>query len=108
MAWVHFLYVGHFEREKGFVKLRDTELVIEKPLDEKIVQRMLAGVGLTLDSIPKDWYLEIEDGYLVCDRYGSSNECIKFIASLSTETGCDIFDKGSFRLVLPEQLLAAI
>jgi hypothetical protein len=49
---LHFLYVGHFEKEKGFVKLRDTEPVIEKPLDEKIVQRILAGVGLTLGSLP--------------------------------------------------------
>jgi len=110
---IHHLYIGHFEREKGSMKLRKRTSdsaprpVVVRPLDMAIVQDLLEKKGVQRTDIPKDWSLGLEEeGFIVCERDTHSRDAIDFVRKLATQTGCDIVYDGSL-FVAPDQLTFA-
>jgi hypothetical protein len=98
---IHHLYVGHFERDKGVMKLEKRKSdgaprpVVARPLDMATVQELLAKKGVEGLIIPEDWRLGIEEeGFVVCDAYPHSRDAIDFIRQLATKTGCDVLYDG--------------
>src|SRR5258707_12468724 len=90
---IHKLTIGHFDLEA----LEKGKLVISKPLDMKVVTRLLREVG----QIGEDGRaslgghaVEIKDGYLVCpwlmaQRVVATEE---FGRRLQQATGCVLYD----------------
>jgi hypothetical protein len=98
---IHHLYVGHFERDRGVMKLEKRKSdgaprpVVVRPLDMATVQELLEEKGVERTNIPEDWRLGIEEeGFVVCDAYTHSRDAIDFIRQLATKTGCDVLYDG--------------
>lgn len=106
---IHYLYVGHFERDKGVMKLERRQgdglprPAVMRPLDMVTVQELLKEKGVDKTNIPDDWWLGIEDGFIVYARDTHSHDAIDFIRKLASRTGCDIVYDGML-FVHPEEL----
>jgi hypothetical protein len=107
---IHHLYVGHFEKDRGFMKLEERQSdgaprpVLARPLDMAIVQGLLAEKGVQWTNIPDDWRLGIEEeGFIVCLAYNRNQDAIDFIRKLATKTGCDVLYDGMIA-VSPDEL----
>jgi hypothetical protein len=107
---IHHLYVGHFEKDGGVMKLEKRpnngapRPVVVCPLDVATVQELLEGKGVRAANIPEDWELGIEEeGFIICDRHTHSRDAIDFIRNLARRTGCDIWRDGML-LVSPDEL----
>jgi hypothetical protein len=110
---IHHWYVGHFERDRGRMKLEKRNAddaprpVVTRPLDMATVQDLLEEKGVQGTNIPDDWCLGIEEGgFIVCERDTHSLDAIDFIRRLATKTGCDIVYDGMV-FVLPNELTCA-
>lgn len=89
---IHHLYVGHFERDRGVMKLemRKTDgaprPVAVRLLDTATVRGLLEEKGVDGANIPEDWRLGIEEeGFIVCERNTHSRDAIDFIHKLARE-----------------------
>jgi hypothetical protein len=98
---IHHLYVGHFEKDKGVMKLEKRKSdgaprpVVVRPLDSATVQELLEEKGVEGAGIPENWQLGIEEeGFVVCDAYTHSRDAIDFIRQLAAKTGCDVLYDG--------------
>jgi hypothetical protein len=106
---IHYVYVGHFARRGDFIEFRkeadgSSRPVVTGPLSAKAVQNVLKARGLTASSLPAEWGLWLEDGFMVCDRFTHSRDAIEVVRRLATETGCDVADYSSQSLLSPEEL----
>ena len=98
---IHHLYVGHFEKDRGVMKLEKRKsdgaprAVVVRPLDMATVRELLAEKGVEGTNIPEAWRLGIEEeGIIVCDAYTRSPDAIDFLRKLATRTGCDVLYDG--------------
>ena len=98
---IHHLYVGHFEKDRGVMKLEKREgdgaprPVMTHPLGMATVHELLEEKGVEETNIPEDWQLGIEEeGFVVCDAYTHSRDAIDFIRQLAMKTGCDVLYDG--------------
>jgi hypothetical protein len=106
---IHYVYVGHFARQGDFIafqKQADGSLrpVVTRALSMEMIQQVLHQRGLTVNSLPEEWGLWLDDGFIVCDRFTHSREAIDVVRRLATETACDIADYSSQSLMVPEEL----
>ncbi len=106
---IHYVYVGHFARQGDFIafqKEADGSLrpVVTRPLSMEAMQNVLHQRGLTAASLPEEWGLWLDDGFIVCDRFTHSRDAIEVVRRLATETGCDVADYSSQSLMSPEEL----
>ena len=106
---IHYVYIGHFVRQDDFIafqKQADGSLrpVVTRPLSMEAIQHVLHQRGLTATSLPEDWGLWFEDGFIVCDRFTHSRDAIEVVRRLATESGCDVADYSSQTLVSPDEL----
>ena len=106
---IHHLYVGHFDKENGVMKLERRESdgaprAVVVRLDMATVQQLLEEKGVERTDIPEDWRLGIEEeGIIVCDAYTRNQEAIDFIRKLAKKTGCDVLYDGMIA-VSPDEL----
>ena len=98
---IHHLYVGHFERDRGVMRLEKRRSdgaprpVVVRPLDMATVRELLEAKGVEGTNIPDDWQPGIEEeGFVVCDRHTHSRDAIDFIRQLAAKTGCDVLYDG--------------
>jgi hypothetical protein len=110
---IHHLYVGHFERDRGVMKLEKRPSdgaprpVVARPLDMATVQELMKEKGVDAANIPADWWLGIEEeGFLVCERDTGNSDAIDFIRELARKTGCDVVYDG-MHFVSPDELTCA-
>jgi len=106
---IHYVYIGHFAHQGDFIafqKQADRSLrpVVTRPLSMETIQQVLHQKGLTTASLPEEWGLWLDDGFIVCDRFTHSPDAIEVVRSLATETGCDLADYSSQSLLSPEEL----
>lgn len=115
MSFLHLIYLGHFDHEGGLVQFTCTphdpilKPVVRRPLDMGVVKRLAQEVSGLEDadlSLPTDWNLWVEDGYLAGNRYGLSHEAIDFIVRLIGSTGCNLVDFNARSIIRPEDLNA--
>ena len=109
---IHYVYVGHFARQGDFIafqKQADGSLrpVVTCPLSIETIQHILQQRGLTSSSLPEEWGLWLEEGFIVCDRFTHHREAIEVVRRLATETGCDVADYSSQSLMSPEEFTFA-
>jgi hypothetical protein len=105
---LHFLYVGHFAHQGNFIKfnkLADGSLrpAVERSLSMDIIQKTLNQRGLSASSIPDEWGVWLDNGFIVCDAVTHSRAAIEFIRDLAQETGCDLGDYSSQSLCTPSE-----
>ena len=108
MAMIHYLYVGHFIPDDGFVRFEQMRPVAGRPLNTAALSDLLCqyiGNG-NVDAIPTDWELSVTPGYIVCNRYGACSRALQFVADYAGREQASIVDLGSFTLVSPEELTA--
>jgi putative AlgH/UPF0301 family transcriptional regulator len=98
---IHHLYVGHFEKDRGVMKLEKRKSdgaprpVVVRPLDTATIDELLEQKAVDRANIPEDWQLGIEEeGFVVCDAYRHSRDAIDFIRQLAMKTGCDVLYDG--------------
>lgn len=110
---IHHLYVGHFDKDRGVMKLEKRQSdgaprpVVVRPLDMATVHELLEEKGVKETNIPEHWMLGIEEeGFVVCDAYTHSRDAIDFIHQLATITGCDVLYDGMIAFS-PEELTFA-
>lgn len=110
---IHHLYVGHFEKDRGVMKLEKRKSdgaprpVVVRPLDMATVQELLQKKCVEGPNIPDDWQLGIEEeGFVVCDAYTHNRDAIDFIRQLATKTGCDVLYDGMIAFS-PDELVFA-
>jgi hypothetical protein len=101
MAFVHYLFLGHFGREGERVRFlkgptdRAYRPEVNKPLDIeaiKLVLQEVRGTDVSQLDFPEDWLMWFDDGYLICDKYTKDQDVIKFVSRLVERTRCDIYD----------------
>ena len=100
MALVHYLYVGHFVPEMGYVKCNGHSFVTERPIDTEAVAALLKNK----DAFPAEWGMSLLENYIVCDYYGAPPDALQFVADYAEQQGATIVDLGSFTLVAPARL----
>jgi hypothetical protein len=101
---IHYLYVGHFAHQGDFIKFQkqaDGSLrpVVSRPLSIEIIQNVLKQNGLTMSTIPDQWGIWFDDGFIVCDRFTHTRAAIELVRRLAIETGSDVADYSSQSLV---------
>src|SRR5438128_1280479 len=106
---IHYVYVGHFVPEGRFIRFArsgaDTAFrpVLTRPLDLKVFDELLRDRGLDVDSIPDEWGLLFDEGFLVWDRF-AGRDASELIAGLAERSGCDLADYTTQSLLRPEDL----
>jgi hypothetical protein len=101
MPFVHYLYIGHFERDAahGHVRYVQTKPtlalspVLSQPLDPRELAALLPGTGQDaagLPAIPADWNVWFADGCVICDADGLSEEAVEFVTRLVKTTRSEI------------------
>jgi hypothetical protein len=117
MSFLHYLFLGHFERDGEVVRFAKHpgdsvyRPVVRRPLDTETLQAVLREVkGAAVDDLafPGDWMMWFDEGYLICDKYTRNREAIDFVARLAERTRCDIYDVSAHGdIALPDRLEAA-
>lgn len=104
MPFIHYLFLGHFERDGEWVRFtRNADdavyrPVVRRPLDTTAIEAALKDVtgADTVDlAFPDDWPVWLDAGYLVCDKYTRNQSAIDFITTLVSRTRCDIYDAAA-------------
>ena len=110
---IHHFYVGHFEKDRGAMKLQKRSSdgaprpVLVRSIDMAIVRKLLEEKGVNDDSIPEDWWLGFEEeGFIVCNAHTRSQDAIDFIGRLARKTGCDVLYDGMLAIA-PDKLTIA-
>src|SRR5437660_1243816 len=93
MSFVHYLYIGHFEREGNFVRFANTPTdpilkpIMSHSLDTDAVKRLVQESGMVSKAgnslFPVGWAIWAENGYLGCDQCELNQEAIDFIIRLA-------------------------
>lgn len=114
MSFIHYLFLGHFERDGEAVRFAKNPSdstyrpVVRRPLESEAIQTVLREVKRSEVhelSLPDEWMIWAEDGYLVCDKYSRNPEAIDFVVRLVERTGCDIYDVNAHAdITLPDWL----
>jgi hypothetical protein len=107
MALVHYLYIGHFIPEEGYVRFQGHKPVVTCPINMPTVARLLKnylGDSANPEALPDHWAMSILPDYIVCDHLGSPAAALRFAADYAQQEGATIIDMGSFSLMTPEQL----
>jgi hypothetical protein len=107
MALVHYLYIGHFIPEQGYVRFQGHKPAVTRPVDRATVTALLKqylGETATPNELPDVWAMSILPDYIVCDLLGSPAETLRFVAEYAEETGAVILNQGSFSLMTPAQV----
>ena len=111
MALIHYLYIGHFIPEQGFVRFQDHKPAVTRPIEMPTVVRLLRkylGDSANPEELPDDWAMSILPDYIVCDHLGSSAKALQLVAEYAQQEGATILDQGSFSLMTPEELRQSI
>ncbi len=106
MALVHYLYIGHFIPEEGFVRIQDHRLVATRPLNMEVVAMLLSkylGDRASPETLAEEWGMSIFPDYIVCYVW-SPRAALEFAADYAEQQGATIVNMGSFLLMTPEQL----
>jgi hypothetical protein len=109
MALVHYLYIGHFIPEEGFVRIQDHRLVAARPLNMEVVDTLLRkylGEKASTETLAEEWGMSIFPDYIVCYAW-SPRPALEFAADYAEQQGATIVNMGSFLLMTPEQLRQA-
>jgi hypothetical protein len=107
MALVHYLYIGHFIPEQGYVRFQGHKPAVMRPINKPTVDGLLKkylGESANLDALPEQWAMSILPDYVVCDRLASPAAALSFAADYASQEGATILDMGAFSLMTPEQL----
>lgn len=107
MALVHYLYVGHFIPEKGYVRFQGHLPAVTRPIETSEVNRLLRnylGDTATIGELPEHWAMSIVPDYIVCNQHGAPPPALRFLADYAQQAGAIIIDMGSFSLLTPEQV----
>ena len=107
MALVHYLYIGHFIPEQGYVRFQDHKPAVTRPINLSTVTRLLRsslGDSANPKELPDRWGMSIFPDYIVCDHLGSPPEALRFAADYAQQEEATIIDQGSFSLITPDQL----
>src|ERR1700681_1289573 len=98
MALVHYLYVGHFVPEEGFVRcFEGCQLFAARPVNMATVTLLLRkslGPAATPADIPKEWGMSIMPDHIVCYPYGSPRVALDFAADYAEHEKATIVDMG--------------
>jgi hypothetical protein len=108
MALIHYLCIGHFVPDDGFVRYEQMRPVCDRPLDLAALSDLLGrylGSG-SLDAIPAEWRMSVTPEYILCDRYGACSRALRFVAEYARREQATIVDLGSFTLVSPDDVTA--
>ena len=101
MSFIHYLFLGHFEHEGEVVRFSKSpnapvyRPVIQRPLDTEVIKEVVQMVQrseIQNHTLPEDWNIWFEEGYLVCDKYMKNREAINFVARLVERSHCEIHD----------------
>jgi len=92
MSLFHYLHLGHLNHQA----LRQHKLVIEKPLDMKLVDKIFQDHGgistpegkAILDG--REFFTTESEDCLVCEIPPRYSKAIEFIYQVAKQTGCDI------------------
>src|SRR5437870_2423542 len=98
MALVHYLYIGHFIPEQGYVRFQDHKPAVTRPIDLLTVARLLRkylGDTANSEKLPDHWAMSILPDYIVADHLGSPAAALQFAADYAQEAGATIIDMGS-------------
>ncbi len=107
MALVHYLYVGHFIPEQGYVRFQGHKPAVTRPIDRTTVTALLKQYleeSARPDKLPAIWGMSILPDYIVCDLLGSPAEALRFVAEYAEQTGAILLNVGSFSLMTPAQV----
>jgi hypothetical protein len=114
MALIHYLFLGHFERDGEVVRFekrpndRTYKPMVRGNIDMtevRAVAQEVSGVTTGDADLPPAWSIWEECGYLICEKYTRNQEVIEFVTRLVKRTGCDIYDVGAGSVItLPEWL----
>ena len=107
MALIHYLYIGHFIPEEGYIRFLDNKPAVTRPIDMSrltVLLRNYLGANVTPDDLPATWAMSILPEYIVCNYYGSPIEALRFVADYAQQEGAMILDQGSFTLLTPDQV----
>lgn len=109
---IHYVYIGHFARQGGFIafqKQPDGSLrpVVTRPVSATAFQHLLHEKGHTATTLPQEWGMWLDDGFVVCDLFTHSRDAIEVARRLATETRCDVADYSSQSLMSPDDLAFA-
>jgi hypothetical protein len=107
MAMVHYLYVGHFVPEDGYVRFQGHEPTVARPINMQSVAALLSrylGEAVGLEDIPARWGMSILPSRIVCDLIHSPAEALRFAADYAEQEGALLLDQGAFSLLTPEQV----
>ena len=92
MALVHYLYIGHFIPEQGYVRFQghmpNTTRPINMPTVDGLLKKYL-GESANLDTLPEEWAMSILPDYIVCNRHGSPAAALNFAADYASQEGAD-------------------
>ncbi len=72
MALIHYLYIGHFIPEEGYIRFQNYKPAVTRPLDISkltLLLRNYLGANVTPDDLPEAWVMSILPEYLICDYY---------------------------------------
>jgi hypothetical protein len=97
---IHNLTVGYLDQNGA----------VTKPLDMRIVHRLLAEMGSTDgDGAPTlgGWKVRFEDGCAIVPWLGGTTNRVveEFAIRLQRETGCSLADREHGRMIEPEELV---
>ncbi len=104
MSFIHYLLVGHFDREDDHIRFTKPtpdaayRPVVLRPIDPERVNwvlREVRGGEAEPVSLPEDWSVWMRDGYLVCDKYTHNEDEVEFVAQLIERTGSIIYDAAA-------------
>jgi hypothetical protein len=116
MSFIHYLLVGHFERDGNRVRLSKNTSdavyrpVTRRPIDSEVMTTVLSEIRGTDDGshvIPYDWMIWLKDGYLACEKYTRNREAIAFVTRLVERTHCDIYDVSAHADIALQDWLVA-
>jgi hypothetical protein len=109
---IHYLYLGHFDHEGSFIRFEKRadskpawyRPVVHAALDPAVIRELLAEKGLTPSTVPGNWGLSFEEGFVACDRDTRNGDARDFVKRLAVRTGCDVADYSSLSLLSPNEL----
>jgi hypothetical protein len=93
--------LGHFEHDGEITCFKKNPSdstyrpVVRRSLDAEAIAAVLwevTGTKVNDLAFPADWWIRMDDGYLVCDKYTRNRKMIDFVAQLVKRTSCDIHD----------------
>ena len=102
---MHFLMVGHFVPEDGYVRFQGFSPETTRPLDRNLLLRICQKYGdiADLSVLPDEWHMTIQDGRITCDLLASSVAEMAVAADYAEQAGAVIVNLGQFStMTVPE------